>query len=125
MGGLDNYSSSKASAEILFSSYFNSFLKKKYLSLASVRAGNVIGGGDMKVNRIIPDIVKAFYKKNIILRSPKSTRPWQHVLEPLSGYLLIGEKLLNKKLNNKILPIGTLDQKYIIAKMLNLSLNYF
>ena len=105
LGGLDNYSSSKASAEILFSSYFNSFLKKKYLSLASVRAGNVIGGGDMKVNRIIPDIVKAFYnKKNIILRSPKSTRPWQHVLEPLSGYLLIGEKLLNKKLNNKILP---------------------
>ena len=106
LGGLDNYSSSKASAEILFSSYFNSFFKKeKNLSLASVRAGNVIGGGDMKINRIIPDIVKAFYnKKNIILRSPRSTRPWQHVLEPLSGYLLIGEKLLNKKLNNKILP---------------------
>ena len=106
LGGLDNYSSSKASAEILFSSYFNSFFKKeKNLSLASVRAGNVIGGGDMKTNRIIPDIVRAFYRnKDIILRSSQSTRPWQHVLEPLSGYLLIGEKLMNKKLNNKIIP---------------------
>ena len=66
LGGLDNYSSSKASAEILFSSYFNSFFKKKkYLSLASVRAGNVIGGGDMKVNRIIPDIIKSLKLKKI------------------------------------------------------------
>ena len=106
LGGLDNYSSSKASAEIIFSSFFNSFFKKNnYLSLASARAGNVIGGGDMKSNRIIPDIVKSLSKnKHIILRSPKSTRPWQHVLEPLSGYLLIGHKLINKKLSNKIIP---------------------
>lgn len=106
LGGLDNYSSSKASAELIFSSYYNSYFKKeKFLSIASARAGNVIGGGDMKSNRIIPDIIKAIYKKKFLhLRNPKSTRPWQHVLEPLSGYLLIGHKLLNKELNIKSIP---------------------
>ena len=106
LGGLDNYSSSKAAAEHIFSSYYNSYFKeKKFLSVASTRAGNVIGGGDMKSNRIIPDIVKAINQKIVLkLRNPKSTRPWQHVLEPLSGYLLIGNKLLNNELNTKILP---------------------
>ena len=66
LGGVDNYSSSKASAELVFSSYFHSYFKKdKYLRLASTRAGNVIGGGDMKINRIIPDIIKSFRKKKI------------------------------------------------------------
>ena len=106
LGGIDNYSSSKASAEIIFSSYFHSFFNKdNFLRLASVRAGNVIGGGDMKSNRIIPDIIRSYKSnKNIILRNPKATRPWQHVLEPLSGYLLIGHKLINKKLKRKLLP---------------------
>ena len=106
LGGLDNYSSSKASAEIIFSSYFHSFFKKdNFLRLASARAGNVIGGGDMKSNRIIPDIIKSYNSnKNIILRNPKATRPWQHVLEPLSGYLLIGHNLINKKLKRNLLP---------------------
>ena len=106
LGGIDNYSSSKASAEIIFSSYFNSyFAGNKYLSLVSARAGNVVGGGDMKENRIVPDIVKSLSKnKSLILRNPKATRPWQHVLEPLSGYLLIGHKLINNNLKNDILP---------------------
>ena len=106
LGGIDNYSSSKASAEIIFSSYFNSyFAKNKNLSLVSVRAGNVVGGGDIKENRIVPDIVKSLInKKRLILRNPKATRPWQHVLEPLSGYLLVGHKLINNELKNDILP---------------------
>ena len=106
LGGVDNYSSSKASAELVFSSYFHSYFKKdKFLRLASTRAGNVIGGGDMKINRIIPDIIKSFRKKkNLILRNPNATRPWQHVLEPLSGYLLLGHNLMNKKLKTDLLP---------------------
>ena len=107
LGGLDNYSSSKASAELIFSSYFHSFFKKKtnFLTTGSVRAGNVIGGGDMKANRLIPDIVKSIKKnKKILIRNPYSTRPWQHVLEPLSGYLILGQKLLNKKIKNTTHP---------------------
>ena len=106
LGGIDNYSSSKASAEIIFSSYFNSyFAKEKKLSLASARAGNVVGGGDMKKDRIVPDIINSLSNsKKLILRNPKATRPWQHVLEPLSGYLLLGHKLINNELKNDILP---------------------
>ena len=107
LGGLDNYSSSKASAELIFSSYFHSYFreKKKHLSLGTVRAGNVIGGGDMKANRLIPDIVRSIKNdKKILIRNPNSTRPWQHVLEPLSGYLILGQKLLNKKINIKTHP---------------------
>ena len=106
LGGIDNYSSSKASAEIIFSSYFHSyFAKNKYLSLASARAGNVVGGGDMKENRIVPDIIKSLKSnKSLIIRNPKATRPWQHVLEPLSGYLLLGDKLINNKLKSSIIP---------------------
>ena len=106
LGGLDNYSSSKACAELIFSSYSKSYFKKgKFLSAVSARAGNVIGGGDMKSDRIIPDIVKAISQKKFLnLRNPKATRPWQHVLEPLSGYLLIGHKLLNKELKKSLIP---------------------
>ena len=102
LGGLDNYSSSKASAEIIFNSYYNSYFKSKYPDKGSNtccqgRVGNVIGGGDLKKDRIIPDIIKSLkLKKNLILRNPSSTRPWQHVLEPLSGYLLLGNLLMSK-----------------------------
>jgi CDP-glucose 4,6-dehydratase len=106
LGGLDNYSSSKASAELIFYSYAQSYFKKdNYLKTASARAGNVIGGGDMKAKRILPDIIKSLEKgHNLLLRHPKATRPWQHVLEPLSGYLLIGHKLLNQNLKKNIYP---------------------
>ena len=90
-----HYSSSKASAELVFASYFDSYFKKqKQLSIGSARAGNVIGGGDFKKDRIVPDVIKSLKrKKNIILRNPNATRPWQHVLEPLSGYLNLAKNL--------------------------------
>ena len=93
MGGYDVYSMSKGACELLIHSYRRAF----NLKVASVRAGNVIGGGDFAKDRLVPDCVRALRKKEtIILRNPKSTRPWQHVLEPLSGYLLVGAKLLEQ-----------------------------
>ena len=105
LGGLDNYSSSKAGAEIIFRSFFESYFKNKFLSVASARAGNVIGGGDFKNDRIVPDVIKSLKnKKKILLRNPNSTRPWQHVLEPLSGYLTLGHKLIDRKLKSNLIP---------------------
>ena len=95
MGGFDPYSSSKGCAELVTSAYRQSYLEPAGAALASVRAGNVIGGGDWAEDRLIPDILRAI-DENVTLkiRSPNSTRPWQHVLEPLSGYLELAEKLL-------------------------------
>lgn len=94
LGGKDPYSASKACTEILTAAYRYSFFKEQAVGLATVRAGNVIGGGDWAADRLIPDILNAIdANKNIQLRNPKATRPWQHVLEPLSGYLLLAEKL--------------------------------
>ena len=98
MGGYDMYSSSKACSEILSASYRNSFLKNCGYLLATARAGNVIGGGDWSQDRLIPDCIQAIQNgKEIVIRNPNSIRPWQHVLEPLSGYLTLGEKLLEGK----------------------------
>ncbi|MBU6338593.1 MAG: CDP-glucose 4,6-dehydratase [Rickettsiales bacterium] len=97
MGGYDPYSSSKACAEILTSSYRRSFFTKEGIHLASARAGNVIGGGDFSCDRIIPDIVRSIKdKKEVQLRSPNAIRPWQHVLEPLHGYLILTKNLYEK-----------------------------
>jgi CDP-glucose 4,6-dehydratase len=95
LGGHDPYSASKAAAEIVFSSYTRSFYQNRpNLGAASVRAGNVIGGGDYSLDRIVPDCIRAIRQnKPIELRNPQSTRPWQHVLEPLSGYILLAQKL--------------------------------
>lgn len=99
MGGYDPYSSSKGAAEIAISSWRRSFFNPKDYakhgkSIASVRAGNVIGGGDWALDRIIPDCIKSLESgKDIDIRSPKSVRPWQHVLEPLSGYMLLAKKM--------------------------------
>ena len=94
MGGYDPYSSSKGCAELVTSAYRRSFMQEKGVGLASVRAGNVIGGGDWADDRLIPDILRSFEKnKPVVIRNPKATRPWQHVLEPLSGYLILAEKL--------------------------------
>lgn len=95
LGGHDPYSNSKACAELVTSAFRNSyFYGDSPIALASVRAGNVIGGGDWAADRLIPDIIKAcMEKKSVTLRNPNSTRPWQHVLEPLGGYLLLAEKL--------------------------------
>jgi len=101
LGGYDPYSASKACAELIISSYRNSFFNvQKYSthkkSIASARAGNVIGGGDWAKDRIIPDIVKALKNnENIVVRNPNAIRPWQHVLEPLGGYLHLGTKMVD------------------------------
>ena len=95
MGGHDPYSSSKGCAELVTAAYRKSFFNgTNSACLASARAGNVIGGGDWADDRLIPDIIKAFEKnKPVIVRNPMATRPWQHVLEPLSGYLLLAQHL--------------------------------
>ena len=95
MGGHDPYSSSKGCAELVTSAYRRSYFSSvESASLASARAGNVIGGGDWADDRLIPDILRAFEKsKPAIIRNPSSTRPWQHVLEPLSGYLVLAQEL--------------------------------
>lgn len=95
LGGYDPYSASKAAAEIMISSYRNSFFKESGQNISSVRAGNVIGGGDWSKNRLIPDIIRAIENNQVVeIRNPDSTRPWQHVLEPLGGYLLLGAKMI-------------------------------
>ncbi len=94
MGGYDPYSSSKGCAELVTSAYRRSFMQAQGVGLASARAGNVIGGGDWSDDRLIPDILKAFEQSEpVTIRNPKSTRPWQHVLEPLSGYLVLAQRL--------------------------------
>lgn len=100
LGGYDPYSSSKACSEIVTASYRNSFFNPKdygkthQTAIATVRAGNVIGGGDWSENRLVPDCIKALAANEVIpIRNPRSTRPWQHVLEPLRGYLMLACKL--------------------------------
>ena len=101
LGGKDPYSASKACAEILINSYISSFLKNlTTIKVSSARSGNVIGGGDYSKERLVPDILRAFNKnKSIIIRNPDHVRPWQHVIEPLYGYLILAEKLFFNKLS--------------------------
>lgn len=111
LGGKDVYSGSKAAAEMIINSYYHSFFKdlsKFNVKVLSTRAGNVIGGGDWAMHRIVPDCVKAWSRgKTVEIRSPNSTRPWQHVLEPLSGYLAAGQALFeNDKLNGESFNFG-------------------
>ena len=98
MGGHDPYSSSKGCAELVIAAYRRSFFNTNNTpSLASARAGNVVGGGDWANDRLIPDILKAFEKNEpVVIRNPMATRPWQHVLEPLSGYLVLAQHLFEE-----------------------------
>jgi CDP-glucose 4,6-dehydratase len=144
LGGHDPYSSSKACCEILINSYRNSFFKKgnseneNKALIATARAGNVIGGGDWGQDRLIPDIVKNAYRKTeTFIRNPDAVRPWQHVLESLSGYLLLGEKLLNGKMefaeawnfgpavdeNNSVRDVGEFSQEIWDKIILNYNEN--
>lgn len=94
MGGHDPYSSSKGCSELVASAYRRSFFKQAGIALGSARAGNVIGGGDWSVDRLIPDILRAFEANiPVVIRNPNAIRPWQHVLEPLSGYLVLAQAL--------------------------------
>lgn len=98
LGGHDPYSASKAAAEIVFSAYCDSFFKQRSaFGAASVRAGNVIGGGDWAEDRLVPDCIRALLAGHPVgVRNPSSTRPWQHVLEPLHGYLTVAARLMAK-----------------------------
>ena len=123
LGGKDIYSASKAAAEILIYSYYHSFLKNStHIRLASVRAGNVIGGGDWAEKRLVPDCIRAWAKGvPVVIRNPASTRPWQHVLEPLSGYLVTGQHLAeNNQLHGEPFNFGPpSDQVYSVEQILN------
>jgi len=94
LGGYDPYSSSKAAAELVTGAYRTSYLKAQGVAVASARAGNVIGGGDWAADRLVPDVLSAFARGCAVhIRNPDAVRPWQHVLEPLSGYLSLCEHL--------------------------------
>ena len=123
LGGDDPYSASKASAEFLINSYFKSFLSdKKSIRIGICRAGNVIGGGDWSSNRLIPDIMRSIFdNKKLQLRNQNSTRPWQHVLDVLNGYLIFAIKLkTNKKLNGEVFNFGPPDKSnYRVLDIVN------
>lgn len=94
LGGHDPYSASKAAAELATAAYRSSFLAEQGISVATARAGNVLGGGDWAEDRLIPDCIRSFLRgEAVVIRNPTSTRPWQHVLEPLAGYLVLAERL--------------------------------
>lgn len=94
MGGYDPYSNSKGCSELVTSAYRQSFFQNSTVALASARAGNVIGGGDWSADRLLPDVLRSFEKAQpVVIRNPNAIRPWQHVLEPLSGYLMLAERL--------------------------------
>ena len=130
LGGKDPYSASKASAELAIQSYISSFfpLNKTKVFIGIARAGNVIGGGDWSENRLIPDCVKSWSKnKKALIRNPKSTRPWQHVLEAISGYLLLALRLKkNKKLHGEAFNFGPNNTKnYSVIFLVKLIKKYW
>ncbi|MDP8263005.1 MAG: CDP-glucose 4,6-dehydratase [Candidatus Ancaeobacter aquaticus] len=121
LGGKDVYSGSKGAAELICKSYYHSFFMKSNIKLATVRAGNVIGGGDWASDRIVPDCMRAWSIKNQVeIRKPNATRPWQHVLEPLSGYLALAGILFNEKnLNGESFNFGPhADQNHTVSKLI-------
>ena len=135
LGGDDPYSSSKAAVEIAIESWRSSFCgnlahQNPLLRVASARAGNVIGGGDWVRSRIVPDLIYGLHnKEEVLIRNPESTRPWQHVLEPLSGYLRLAELMyLNKE--NQLLDSSfnfgpNLQSNYSVRELVNQCLNYW
>ena len=130
LGGKDPYSASKASAELAIQSHISSFfpLKKTKVLIGIARAGNVIGGGDWSEDRLIPDCVKSWAKnKKVVIRNPKSTRPWQHVLEAVGGYLLFAASIKkNKKLHGEAFNFGPSNSKnYQVIHLVKLMKKYW
>jgi CDP-glucose 4,6-dehydratase len=118
MGGYDPYSSSKGCSELITTAYRNSYFNNAETAIASARAGNVIGGGDWAEDRLIPDIIRSIsQKKTIVIRNPKATRPWQYVLDPLYGYLLLGKLLYeNGKQYSSAWNFGPGDQDFMTVE---------
>jgi len=129
LGGKDPYSGSKASAELLIKSYINSFFSKKsHIRIATARAGNVVGGGDWAKNRIIPDCIKSWSKnRNAKLRNPNATRPWQHVLEAVGGYLCLAINLKNNRhLHGESFNFGPdLSKEYSVLELVKTMNNHW
>jgi len=130
LGGKDPYSASKASADIAISSYVNSFFshKNNKVFIATARAGNVIGGGDWSLNRLIPDCVRSWSRKNdVLIRSPHSTRPWQHVLEAIYGYITLSINLnKNPNLHGQAFNFGPENyQDYKVISLVKLMKKYW
>ena len=125
LGGIDPYSSSKASAELIIQTYFNSYLiKKKNIKVGVARAGNVVGGGDWSKDRLIPDCMKSWSKsKKVLIRSPNSTRPWQHVLDALYGYITLSLHLKkSNRFNGNVFNFGPpLNANFKVIDVLNLA----
>ena len=125
LGGIDPYGASKSATEIAIKSYVKSFFSEKknkaFISIA--RAGNVIGGGDWSENRLIPDCIRSWSKnKGVVIRNPQSTRPWQHVLEVLYGYMTLAVKLKEnkKKLHGEAFNFGPSNQNYKVINVLKI-----
>ena len=130
LGGYDVYSGSKASCEVITHSYINSFFKNSHCKIATVRSGNCIGGGDWTKDRIIKDCAESLiFNKQMTIRSPKASRPWQHVIEPIFGYLTLAKKLyINKKFagswnfgpniknNIKVIDVVNYGKKFLNSK---------
>jgi len=130
LGGKDPYSASKGMAELAIKSYLNSFIlnKKENINIGIARAGNVIGGGDWAENRLVPDSMKAWScGEEVLVRNPNSTRPWQHVLEPLSGYMLLAKKLYeNDSINGEAFNFGpSLEHNYSVVDLLKEMTKYW
>ena len=107
LGGADPYSASKAACELVIDAYRDSFLRAQGVRLASARAGNVIGGGDWSEDRLLPDAVRAWQQGKVLeIRRPGAVRPWQHVLDPLAGYLLLAESLWHRKVAEEAYNFG-------------------
>tara|TARA_B100000941_G_scaffold288522_1_gene265586 strand:+ start:217 stop:1305 length:1089 start_codon:yes stop_codon:yes gene_type:complete len=105
LGGNEVYSASKASQEILFRAYLKTYYDFNKIKFATTRSGNIIGGGDFNENRIVPDIIRSIFKnEKLFIRNLNSVRPWLYILEPLIGYIILGEKILNDKINKDIYP---------------------
>lgn len=123
MGGHDPYSSSKACAELVTAAYRRSFLDAAGVAVASARAGNVIGGGDWAADRLVPDMLRAFEQGQAVpIRNPNSIRPWQHVLEPLSGYLVLARRLIDDSGFAEAWNFGPVDRdaksvEWIVSRM--------
>ncbi len=122
VGGRDPYSASKGGAELVIKTYYHSFFSRpdSNVRVASTRAGNVIGGGDWAANRIVPDAFRAWgTEQTLEIRAPRATRPWQHVLEPLSGYLHLGAQLYQRKeLNGEPYNFGPVERSYSVRDLL-------
>jgi len=128
LGGKDPYSASKACAELVISSYCDTFFKhKSNIKLGIARAGNVIGGGDWSANRLIPDSFRAWQiNKPVFLRNPSSTRPWQHVLEPIVGYVTLADKISKNETNYEAYNFGPeYESEYSVLSVIKRLENYW